>query len=60
MELENEFEKRTKKPLTDNDLRLINVAQKFLSKYGIFKTKETFDTPVIDYSLLKERRSELL
>ena len=54
MTLENEFERKTKQNLTEDDLRLLNVAQRFLAKYGIFKAKEIFDTPIIDFLSLKQ------
>lgn len=54
MTLKNEFERKTKQPLTAEDLIFINSARSFLVRYNAFKTKEIVYTNEINFADLKE------
>lgn len=54
MTLKQEFERKTKQPLTAEDLIFINSARSFLVRYNAFKTKEIFYTNEINFADLNE------
>lgn len=60
MTLKNEFERKTKQPLTAEDLIFINSARSFLMRYNAFKTKEIVYTNEINFADLKEVLTKII
>ena len=60
MTLKQEFERKTKQPLTAEDLIFINSARSFLVRYNAFTTKEIFYTNEINYANLKEVLTKII